>query len=65
MKLDWSIWGRNWDEDSFGNKLPKRTKEEEEASTAWVVAYNKLEAVIARRLKLSLRYKLLDRKKLS
>ena len=55
-------WGNLIGRDHFGNLLPKRTKEEEEASTAFYAEYNSPEGKMARRLKLSMRYKLLDRK---
>ena len=55
-------WGNLIGRDRFGNLLPKRTKEEEEASDARLAVYNSPEGRMARRLKLSMRFKLLDRK---
>ena len=55
-------WGNLIGRDRFGNLLPKRTKKEEEASDAELAVYNSPEGRMARRLKLSMRFKLLDRK---
>ena len=60
MKFDVNGWGKS----PF--KSPKkvyRDTKEEESWTAWLAEYNKPEALNARRLKLSLRYKILYRKK--
>ena len=55
-------WGNLIGRDQYGNLLPKRTEEEEKSCAAFYAEYNSPEGIMARRLKLSMRFKLLDRK---
>ena len=55
-------WGNLIGRDQYGNLLPKRTREQEHANSCAIDVYNSPEAKMARSLKLSMRFKLLDRK---